>query len=103
MYTSQDKYEMTIRQARGDIGQGIGNALSNAVGWVKGNPIYEKLSENELKQKIEECWDMFFHASQVKIDKAHISWLEINDEALKEKFDIQPDPNKTFVNKEIEI
>jgi hypothetical protein len=83
MYNSQDKFEMTCRQARVDLGQSMGNSTSNAVLWVKDNPIYKELKEEELLNKIYELAEQFSHFSQTTIDKKYSDWLELNEEELK--------------------
>jgi hypothetical protein len=74
-YSPKDKYEMGLRQAKVDIGQGRGNAMTNAITWAlaKGLSLDEAL---ELSDKI-------FHYSQVQIDKDFESWRELNEHQLK--------------------
>jgi hypothetical protein len=98
MYSNLDKYEMTLRQMRVDMGQGRGNALSNAVEWVKGNHIYEKLTEGELQDKMDEYWDKFFYSSQTKISEDFDKWLADNKDALMDYYKVKEllteDPDK---------
>lgn len=86
-YTNQDKYEMTLRQARVDIGQGRGNALSKAV------DLFSNLTGNDQKiiRKMDiEMFDTIFHYAdkfaefnQKRIDEDYQKWLEENDDNLK--------------------
>ena len=79
---------MTLRQARVDIGQGRGNALSNAIDYVLAMYAHvevdteEKLNE-EIIQRIFDTADKFFHFNQVRIDRDYESWLALNDQKIK--------------------
>jgi len=81
-YNSQDKYEMALRQARVDIGQGRGNAMTNAVNIVLSKPTLNRTTE-EILFDVFEISDKIFHYSQVKIDTDYKAWFEANDHQLK--------------------
>ena len=89
VYDNQSKYEMLLRQTRVDLGQSMGNAISNAVSWVKDNKIYKDLGEEALLNKIYEIAEQFSHFSQITIDKKFSQWLELNDEDLRIKYGLQ--------------
>jgi hypothetical protein len=82
-YTSLDKYEMSLRQARVDIGQGMGNALTNAVSFV--NKFYEgkKMPEEEKLEKVFEVAKRMFQNSQSEIEIQYQNWFEANDRELR--------------------
>lgn len=82
-YTPQDKYEMSLRQAKVDIGQGRGNSMTNAINWAIAN----KLS---LDEAFAIC-DKIFHYSQVKIDTDYTAWFEANDRQLKIDTGLEPE------------
>ena len=74
-YNAQDKLEMTLRQARVDIGQGRGNVLSNAITWAIANKL-------TLDQALEIA-EKLFHYQQVSIEKDYQSWLSANEIKIK--------------------
>jgi plasmid maintenance system antidote protein VapI len=82
-YNSQDKYEMSLRQARVDIGQGIGNALTNATNFV--NKLYEgkEITEDDKLEKIFEITKKMFLNSQSEIEIQYQDWFEKNDRTLR--------------------
>lgn len=43
-----------IKEKKYALGQGIGNSQTGAIQWVKDNPLYAGLTEEELDLKIEE-------------------------------------------------
>ena len=74
-FNATDKWEMTQRQAKVDLGQGRGNSITNAINWAiaKGLTIDQAL---ELSDKI-------FHYSQVRIEENYKAWLEANEMKIK--------------------
>ena len=79
-YNAQDKLEMTLRQGRVDIGQGRGNALTNAISWgiAKGLELSEVL---EIAQTL-------FHYQQVSIERDYQAWLSVNEDKIKAELGI---------------
>ena len=102
-YLPQEKLEFALKDAKYSISMGMGNALSNSIQWVKNNPLYDKLTETELKEKIAESIDTFFHLTQFRIEKKYAEWLELNEEALKEHYGVLPDPDKTFIQEDLDL
>ena len=97
-YSNLDKYEMACRQAKVDIGAGVGNALTNAVefvcrqyciGDVEGD---RSLLEEDLLQKVEELQERFLKASQRLIEASYAEWYEENSPRLKEELGLNPEP-----------
>lgn len=79
-YSNLDKYEMTLRQARVDIGMGRGNALSKAVDLVVASGVTgRELIESEIF-----LWaDKFAEFNQKRIDEDYNKWFEENDKNLR--------------------
>lgn len=84
-YDSQSKYEMTLRQARVDIGMGRGNALSKAVDYVIAihNSEAVKTDDEYKLSLIFEIADKFAKFNQERIDADYAVWLKENDNKLK--------------------
>ena len=74
-YNSQDLYGMALRQAKVDIGQGRGNAMTNAISWA--------IAKNLTLEEAFEISDKIFHYQQFSIDKDFKGWLELNDKKLR--------------------
>lgn len=87
-YSQQDKYEMTLRQARVDIGVGRGNALSKAVDLYIAT-IAPHLTKSEDKvieamyDSIFELANKFFEFNQKQIEADYKKWLDENDNKLR--------------------
>ena len=86
-YNAQDKLEMTMRQARVDIGQGRGNAMTNAIQFVlgtipEGYPTDDKEREKMILFAFE-LSDKIFHYQQVKIESDYQSWEAANLDKIK--------------------
>lgn len=81
-YTPTDKYEMSLRQAKVDIGQGRGNAMTNAVNLcIASGHKFE--SDEKMFEWIYNASDQIFHYNQVKIDADFKQWFEANDHQLR--------------------
>lgn len=73
MYTPLDKAEMEIRQHKVDTGQGMGNALSNAIAYCGKAPLKEILAIR----------DEMFASQQEAIAKHHREWLVGNSKRFE--------------------
>jgi len=71
----QSKYDIAIRQNKSDIGQGRGNAMSNAINWA--------IAKGLTLEEAFEISDKIFHYQQFSIEKDFANWLKINDRKLK--------------------
>lgn len=92
-YTAQDKYEMTLRQARVDIGMGRGNALSKAVDLEilllsKLESGMAKITEEQIIEDIFRYADRFAKFNQQQIDADYAVWFKENDDKLKAELGI---------------
>ena len=74
-YSREDLISMQIRQAKVDIGQGMGNALSNAIKFAE-MVGYGEMEERKLLDKIHEITLIFFNQSQGDIEEKHQEWIE---------------------------
>ena len=79
MYSEQDKLEMSRRQARVDIGQGIGNACQIAKDitfLVFNNPVKGRtFNQDEILNMVFEIRDSIFASNSAKIDMEHKKWM----------------------------
>ncbi len=87
-YTALDKYEMALRQARVDIGQGRGNALSKAVDLCRASE-RKFTDDNAMFEWIFETANRFAQFNQEAIDKDYQKWFSLNAEALKQELGLE--------------
>lgn len=85
-YSNQDKLEMAMRQARVDIGQGRGNALSKAVD-LFGDlyPVGQNIPTDyeDMFELIFEWADKFAKFNQKSIEKDYRKWIDENYDKLR--------------------
>jgi predicted subunit of tRNA(5-methylaminomethyl-2-thiouridylate) methyltransferase len=81
MYTEQDKMEMNKRQGKVDIGQGVGNSLTNAI--VVSKAILEReksvmATREDYEKEIKYWLEFLFNVSREKIEEEFRNWININ-------------------------
>jgi len=74
---------MSLRQAKVDIGQGRGNAMTNAIVLFSKIVDFKGMKVPEIEDIVFKMADSIFHYNQVKIDQDYKAWFETNDKQLR--------------------
>lgn len=83
-YTTQDKFDFAIKDAKYSIGQGMGNAFAKAIDfYLSDKNINKGNTENDALLIIEGLRDMFFKSNQEAIQQAFDVWLKTNEKRIK--------------------
>jgi len=81
MYSEQDKKEMSIRQAKVDIGMGVGNSLTNATNLAMAILHREKsvmATREDYEKEIKHWFEFLYDVLRDKIDVEHKGWIMDN-------------------------
>jgi len=87
-YTPQEKLEFAIKDAKYNIGMGVGNAFNKAVDLVL-NKYKDEGDFQTLLALVEDTRDKFFASNQAKIEEEIANWKENNVPGIKRELGIQ--------------